>query len=407
MLEQYLKYDWVWDFDYPDPHKKEHLTIEEFATKLERIYRRQIEKLHSEYSNHLYMLSGGVDSTLCMSYSKDEKVRTISIPNWNKGDVRCTEWMVREFQTDHITLKTQNKITIDDILTMQKFFDHPHARLLALFWYLVAKEMKEQEVECDVVITGAGPDHYMFEDVNSFMIARGLKEKHYDIGLAIRYQKQLEDEFKSRIRMPGELEGEYYEDLFRWNQFPVSFEDEDVEEMGLKPFEWKLRDHTIHHMDNLLCTAKDKTYKLYFKMCESIFGYKFDDSFFTNKNAVRLYNKIPIEAKNCLGYSKPIIRKVASKDLHVGISARTKYDWNPEVTDDKVLVGDDYFHYPIAIDSIQELKDRFLVDKSAKIYDYLDYKSVQKYLKSYGQKKNISSKLWNLINLSAWLEVHE
>lgn len=406
LFAEYLKYGWVWNFDYPAPKKKEILTIDEYASKLDKIFNKSVEKIYSKYKDPLFMLSGGVDSSLCVSYIRKEHPRTISVSNWNTDDKEYTNIVSKYIGSDHRELLTENIFTPDDLIKIQSFFDHPHSRLLAFFWYLIGKGMKEEEIECDVVVTGAGPDHYMLEDVNSFIISRALQRKEYDLIRAIKYKNKLKDEYKSITYRPGKLWGDNYEDIYQWNQFPITFEDDEVKKLGVEPFTWELKENNVFNFDNLLCEAKDRTYKLYFKMIEDIFGYKFDDSVFTNKKAINIYNKIPIEAKNCLGYSKPIIRKIASNYLPSSISSRDKLDWKPDFKKGKTLVGDEYFYYPIYIESIEELVNTFLANKNYKIYQYIDYEESKKYFYDF-KNKRVSSKLWNLINLSAWLEVHK
>jgi asparagine synthetase B (glutamine-hydrolysing) len=410
MLNSYLKYGWVWNFKYPDPPAiaEEKRYLVEFADSLNKIYKRKTRYLHTQYDKPLFMLSGGVDSSLIVAYLKGRDINTISVPNWNIGDIPFTEYVSEKFNTNHTTLLTKNEFGIDDLIAMQKFFEYPHSRLMALFWYMIGKGMKEAEIDCDIVVTGCGPDHYMLEDVNGYMITKAIAMKQYDLGLAARYKRQIRDEFKSSVYKLGTFQGESYKDLFEWNQFPVSFQDDEVKELGLEPYDLELRHEGIKHMDNLLCTAKDTAYKLYFKMVEEIFGYKFDDSVFTNDSAINQYIKIPIEAKNCLGLSKPIIRKIASDYLPEIISKRDKLDWewDAERLSSMLLVGDEYFSYPIKFESIKELVDTFLMNKNLKIYNHLDYDKAKKHFHGFTTSR-LAAKLWSLLNLSCWLEVKD
>jgi len=403
MLPMYLKYNWVWNFDYPDPEEPEYRHILDFAVELDQIYQKQIDKIYEKYKNPVFMLSGGVDSSLAVAYAKDRNPVTFSLENWNEDDQPYVNAVVDILNLkNHIKITTLNEITVDDIVKVQSFFDHPHSRLLSFFWYLAAKEIKNLDIDADVIITGAGPDHYMMEDVNSYIVSLAIKRKEYDLVKAIKYKKQIKNNFKSATSKPSEIFSDYYEDLFEWNQFPVTFHDEEVEKLGQEPFKFKLREENIFHMDSMLCRAKELTYQYYHDLT-SVFGYNFNMDVFSNEEAKAVYRKIPIEAKNCLGLSKPIIRRIANAHLPPEISSRDKEDWHPIIEKHDMLIGELFFNYPIRLTCLETLLDHFLYDRNRKIYNYFDYKDLKAHFREL-EYNRVSSKLWNLINLSCWLE---
>jgi len=404
MIPMYLKYNWVWNFDYPEPEEPEYRDIIEFAEKLDIIYKKQIEKIYDNYQSPIFMLSGGVDSSLAVAYVKDKNPVTFSLENWNEDDQPYVDAVVDSLKLKHhIRINTANEITVDDIIEVQKFFDHPHSRLLTFFWYLAAKEMKKLGIDSDIVVTGAGPDHYMFEDVNSYMLALAIKRKEYNLVKAIKYKRQIEKNFKSSTSQPSEIFSDKYEDLFAWNQFPVTFQDEEVERLGKESFQFKLREDNIFHMDSMVCEAKELTYQYYHSLT-SIFGYNFNMDLFSNEEAVQVYRKIPIEAKNCLGFSKPIMRRIANAYLPPEISSRDKEDWKPVVGKRDMLIGEPFFYYPILLTNLEDLLEHFIYDKNRKLYNYFDYNELKAHFREL-EYNRISSKLWNLINLSCWLEI--
>lgn len=410
-LAKYLKYGWVSDYNYPEPKKKNRHVYQELVEELEKKCEESILDCHYSCRNPIYLLSGGVDSSLVVSRAPKPAV-TFSIGNWNMDDSPWAQKASDVLKSIHREFNTQSQFYEEDLWRIQSWFDKPYSLLLGFFWFLVAKELGRYGLFH--FIDGNGPDHSMMEDHGNEIIIKAATMGQYNYKMGQKYliESILDDVTQSSHIMLKMLKQEHtidrYIDALPLNQFRIIFDDDEVEKFGLEPFQLDLREESIDHIDEILFHIKEESANLFYKMIEDVLGCKSYHPLRRN-DILEICRETPYEIKNALGYQKLPFRELCLWWVNYEIATRPKTDWVPRIPERRNwMVGDYDFSYPIDLDSFKELVGIYLEHKNKKIYNYLDYNLVKPYFQS--QPPGISKfsrQIWNLLNLSIWLECHD
>lgn len=409
-LAKYLKYGWVSDYDYPDPLEKTKRNYHDLVNELEALSRDSILETYTLADIPVYLLSGGPDSTLVASQVGG--IETAGITNWNMRDA---EWAIEASNTIgtyHVNIETENEFTEYDLKRIQTWFDKPYSLLLGFFWFLTAKSL--MGIGYDTFIDGNGPDHSMMEDHGNKIIELAAYLGQYDYKKAQSYLRKsfLRNTSGTNELMLKMLKREHtidrYIDSLPLNQFRIIFDDDEVKALGLEPFKLELREESIDHIDELLFHMKEESANQFYQMIEDTLGCKGYHPL-RRKDILDVCRQTPYEIKNALGIQKLPYREICYRWVGRKFAARPKRDWIPTIPPrNNWTIGDWDFNYPIVLDSFKELIDIYLRDKSRKIYYHLDYNKLLKYYNS--QPPGItrfSRQIWNLLNLSIWMECHD
>jgi hypothetical protein len=409
-LAKYLKYGWVSDYDYPEPMKKTKVEYRDLVNELEIKCKDSILQTYTLADNPMYLLSGGVDSSMVASQVQD--LRTSSITNWNWNDAH---WALRasdELKTIHSEFETQDQFHEEDLWRIQTWFDKPYSLLLGFFWFLTCKALVGQGLYN--FVDGNGPDHSMMEDHDNAIIGRAAYTGEYD------YHKAQSYLVHSFIREPGlggnimlemlkrEHNIDKYIDALPINQFTIVFSDEEVAKLGLDPFQLDLREDSIDHIDELLFHMKEESANLFYQMIEDTLGCKGYHPL-RDKQILEVCRQVPYEIKNTLGIQKLPFREICNKWVSYDIASRVKRNWKPTIPSrDNWMIGDHDFNYPIRLNPFKRLIKKYLEDKNKKIYDHFDYELISLFYMSQPPGiSRFSRQIWNLLNLSIWLECHD
>ena len=409
-LAKYLKYGWISDYNYPTPKKKSKTDYRELVHELEKKCKDSILETYTLADNPVYLLSGGVDSSMVASQVLD--IKTLAITNWNWKDESWALKVSDILSTIHLEFETQNEFYEEDLRKIQTHFDKPYSLLLGFFWFLTAKTLTE--IGHYSFIDGNGPDHSMMEDSGNAIIERASMLGQYEPTVAQRYliNSFLKDTSSSSKVMLKMLKREHkidkYIDALPLNQFRVIFSDDEVSKLGLNPFRLDLREESIDHIDEMLFHIKEESANLFYNMIEKTLGCKSYHPL-RRKDILKTCMETPYEIKNALGFQKLPFREICKKWINYEIAARPKTNWIPNIPSrNNWLVGDHDFNYPIKLDSFKRLIKKYLEDRNRKIYDYLDYELISMFYMS--QPPGISTfnrQIWNLLNLSIWMECHD
>jgi hypothetical protein len=254
----------------------------------------------------------------------------------------------------------------------------------------------------------------MMEDCGNAIIGRASFLGQYDYTKAQSYliNSFLKDISPSSKVMLKMLKQEHiidkYINVLPLNQFRVIFDDKDVRKFGLEPFRLELREETIDHIDELLFHIKEESANLFYKMIEETIGCKSYHPL-RQHDILDICRQVPYEIKNALGIQKLPFREICNEWVNYEIASRPKENWVATIPDRKSwTIGDYEFNYPIKLESFRQLIKEYLKDKNKKIYNYLDYDLVAPHYAS--QPPGItrfSRQIWNLLNLSIWMECHD
>jgi hypothetical protein len=409
-LAKYLKYGWVSDYDYPKPKKKTKVNYKSLVNELEYLCLNSIRETNILAENPIYLLSGGVDSSLVVSQVNNAK--TFTIKNWNTRDIPWALKASNILSTTYMDFETQDEFLEEDLVKIQSWFSKPYSLLLGFFWFLTAKELVRNGFYC--FVDGNGPDHAMMEDHGNSIIARASFLNQYDFHKAKEYLissflREISESNKIILKFlkREQIINSYIESL-PINQFRIIFDDSDVSKFGLEPFKLELRNETIDDIDQLLFHIKEESADLFYKMIENTLGCKSYHPL-RRQDILDICMETPYEIKNALGFQKLPFREICNKWVNYEIAARPKLDWTPKVPSrNNWMIGDWDFNYPINLESFKSLIDKYLGKKDRKLYNYLDYDLVVPYYSN--QPPGItrfSRQIWNLLNLSVWLECHD
>jgi hypothetical protein len=409
-LAKYLKYGWVSDYNYPEPKKKTKTDYRSLVDELEEKCKDSILQTYELADNPVYLLSGGVDSSIVASQVKD--IKTLAITNWNWKDESWALKVADTFSTTHQGFETQNEFYEEDLRKIQTHFDKPYSLLLGFFWFLTAKTLTE--LGHYTFIDGNGPDHSMMEDAGNLIIERATLIGQYEPTVAQKYLvnsfiKDISPSSKVMLKLlMQEHTIDKYIDALPFNQFVIVFDDDEVSNFGLEPFKLELREESIDHIDELLFHVKEESANLFYDMVEQTLGCESYHPL-RRQDILDTCMETPYEIKNALGFQKLPFREICKRWVNYEIAARLKTNWVPNVPSrDNWLVGDHDFNYPIKLDTFKQLIDEYLKKKDNKIYNYLDYDLVVPCYDS--QPPGItkfSRQIWNLLNLSIWMECHD
>lgn len=171
------------------------------------------------------------------------------------------------------------------------------------------------------------------------------------------------------------MKGKYID---RFTKTVEIFSDDEIRELGHQPFTLKLRKDNMFHLEAFL-------YDCWTKISRKIF-FKFDHvvSPFLTDRFINFYKRLPIRLK-----ANKRLQHIIGKRVLPEIIYERKKDYQIDGPNKKFLKK---YH-----NQYEYLITKYLRDKNKNIFQIIRYDSAQKYLSNY-------KKMWNLLNLSVWLE---
>jgi hypothetical protein len=160
------------------------------------------------------------------------------------------------------------------------------------------------------------------------------------------------------------------------------FTDEEIYEFGYKPLSYNLRKNNIEHLITFVeewWTVANR--KIFFSNRKI----RTESPYFSDE-ADSFYRRLPYSLK----HNKKLKKAIAKKRLPEFISNRPKRTHQSRQSPNPVFLNNNKHQY-------NSLVNKYLKDENKKLFKYLSYELVQKYLNNY-------RKMWALLNLSIWIE---
>jgi asparagine synthetase B (glutamine-hydrolysing) len=399
-VANYFKFGFVNELEYAVPSP---IVAEQWEVAVEQI-KSHCERCISNInlSNAVLSFSGGLDSTLNVSYLKDQNPIIYSYILRDDPDHYYVEKVKDYWNLKRFYIIPPDPIDFENnLLKYNELWDKPRWVTDDLFTYQFYLHGKEFG---DTVIVGLGTEPVLlgFPWVYSNFIQLAILKGEYDtveaykILLKSKYNGVESNSFFNVTNMirnkldktyPVETYSDVIRDLFEYNKFS----DADILGFGLSPPPIKLREETIHHA--LRCMFDWYHHNLTgvrYPIYEKYLNLKIDSPFFDT--AFQEYAlSLPIEYRFCMGSEKHVFRNAIGDKLPDFILNRPKVPFSFPL---------EWFMSDI---TKSKLIDKYLNNKNNKMFDYIDYDFVQLRLKD--QTFN-PHQLLMLINLSIWMTVH-
>ena len=261
------------------------------------------------------------------------------------------------------------------LIAINHLSDTPRCSMEDIFAFHRQKQMSK---ELDTVYCEGGTDFlFLGFNVVASMMCSLFRRKQYDIAKAMKYLNG-----PSRIGIAAKPP-EIHAKIFRDNFFYFTYDE--LKEFGIEPPDDIIDVSTqATFMTSFFDLGYHMVYKRRTKVFGDHFGLKIYSPFYNDPEFVNFCLSIPMEMKYCMGRKKHILKE--SFDL-------SQYRKLPHLDLERSL----YNHIR---NEIERLAYKYLTNKGNRIFDYLPFDVVQKYLK-HDSKRTIV-----LLNLAIWLEVH-
>ncbi len=376
-LGKYLRVGFIDDLDYGDVHPINDIPFDDAKSRIIEILEEYISELDPDKS--AFVTTGGLNSASILAFKNGPDVKTFGFTGTWSLDL--SEY----FNTTHFLADFSN--IEEDLIEVNKLFDTPHLGTIGdVFIYSRLKKIHEQGIKIDVC--EGGPEWLMLSYIFVYPELFGLTAKRleYNLNLAKElkdksgYSKSSNFSLGRAVLIDSKIP--YIESLIdNYAIFPIA----DIEYLGYPSPTYELRKDNIF---NLIQASVDWLAKnrLTSKVIAKSFGIEIDSPYFMNKSMVDFCLSLPIEYRYCYGSKKHILREAMGHLLPGFMWLRMEFD-------------PDRNNFSRIRSQIALLNEKYLRDKSMKIYNYLDYDKVQQ-IDEFRKK-------WSLLNLSVWLETNE
>lgn len=357
-LAKYLKFGFTKDVSYGDVVPCNNYEWNEAKNIFLSILKPKIKK------DYVYAFSGTATSTMYISLIGNVKTVSVYLPNNNCKKI--SEYYKCQY------FETKFKNIERCLIEFNRLWDQPRCTLGDIYAYTRSSYLAKMGF-IDILCEGA-TDQLLFGDPNKFLsvMLLALKRNDYNLKNALN----IKNVFGGHINL--QYNNSYLNSYF--NNSTI-FSDNDLIKLDLPVPEIKLKNDTLGDFSRFLF---DWHYNLTKSRNE-----KFNDYFglniyspFEDDDLRDFCLSLPMEMKFCLGSGKYIMKET------IKLPDKIK----------KMLMGSIYSKIYEMVYR-EELFDKYLGDKSKKIYEMLDYDVVQSF--THFLKK------WQLLNLSIWLEEHK
>ena len=229
----------------------------------------------------------------------------------------------------------------------------------------------------DLIYCEGGSDFlFLGFDAIRFLMNWMIHNKQYKMSKAVTYLNSPPKMEEFDPNGKGKYISSFY-DSFKY------FTTEEMLGFGIKPLEHIIK---CQSASEFMSSFFDLGYHIVYKERTKLFGDHFGvtaySPFYNDPDFVNFCLTIPMEMKYCLGHKKHILKQ--SFEINSGLVKNFE----------KKL-------YDYIRQEVLRLSDKYLKDKTKKIFKYLPFDEVQKYTDATTKKTIV------LLNLAIWLEVNE
>lgn len=377
------------------PKVNEQIKLNEGAEQFQYLFEKAIQKQLVSDAPLGAFLSGGFDSTLVVSVASQlkENLSTYSFGFDDQlNELPFAKIAAQKYQTRHTEIEQNSNDIASLIVEMSNFYDEPFADSSSIPTYLISKEAAKHQ---KVILTGDGGDelmggyqfwyrkligldHFKIKDnlfYESILLGKIARKLGYKTIAEYQNQKNIYSQFGNEVRAVHEQQNNYFDDL---------------------------------ELDNLCNTTKQNLEKYSFEFINNVTDamnmdienympgdilVKTDRASMANSLELRapfldvdlaeFLISVPYSLKLNKTQEK-IIAKTAFPNLPKEITQRAKQGFGVPV--DRWL----------AFKDVESLTLDILKNPNSKLYEFVDFTEVQKYV----AKKNYQT--WILLNLAVW-----
>jgi len=327
------------------------------------------ESLQNINSNHLSFC--GTTAGLTMRHLLGDKISKLWMFDGINIDPLLTGYKAQYAVFDPSNIEA-------DLIKIQEMADAPRCSMEDLFAYH-RQEYMSREIPDSVYCEGGTDFLFLGFNVVNYMMQSLFRRKEYSMFKAMKYSNG-----KAQLNDVGSHKPDIYTDMFNNGFF--YFTHDEMKELWVEPAKNIIDPST---QATFMSSFFDLGYHMVYEMRTKVFGDHFGldiySPFYNDPGFVNFCLSIPMEMKYCVGRKKHILKE--SFDLSC-------YRKLPHFDLENKLFG--YIRTEIG-----KLANKYLTNKKNKIFNYLPYDVVQKYL-SPDNKKTIV-----LLNLAIWMEVHK
>jgi len=357
-LNRYLKYGTTSEFTYGEPISIIDIEWEEAKEE----FRKNLIKSISKFKTDGVAFCGTM-SACCMLQLTEKNMST-----WSVDIGIDTKTSSDLFKSKNHTVKIKNlEKSIIEINKINPFLrssiEDIYAYTRQKFWSKYSKNG----------LCEGGTDYLL--STNNDLMYLAILRKEYSILKALKITSP------NKIKNIKYISSNMYSECF--NNAISIFNNDDLIDLGLEPISIELKEDRLDHYTKAMF---DWGYKTVYEQRTKVFMKYFDfKTFSPYVNDIEMVNfclSLPMEMKFCLGRGKHILKEaipVVKNHLTNRIFPNIYETIKPEF---EVLI------------------DKYLKNKKRKIFSYLPYNKVQKYLNGGFLKK------WILLNLAIWMEIN-
>lgn len=388
-------------WNIPEPDQK--ITLEQALPKFKELLRDAVKKQLVADVPVGAFLSGGLDSTTVVSLATEftKKIKTFSFGyEGTKNELSFARLAAEQYNTEHYELHDKDHNIAELILKMADIYDEPFADSSNVSTYLISKLTREHST---VVLSGDGGDELLggygwYKPLLTMNDDKAFDSKAKMLLLQIAGRVAMKLNLKNKVSIITEARRLYYKNNFdsvlkAHRASNVYFKESELKKILKKgtlrlvppSFELKnnvedaLRDDIEDYMPGDILVKTDRA-----SMANSLeLRAPFLDVPFAE-----FVMSLPYTLKLTADEDKILLRRAFEKAWPEAIQKRNKLG----------------FGAPVSIwlkkKEVQDLVTEYLLNKNKKIYSYISYDAVEKYI-----IKN-DYKTWVLLSLSIWLEKH-
>lgn len=362
VISRYLKYGDSIEFTPSGYVEQMPYTWEDAKQKFRHLFEQEMDS----YTTDSLAFSGNYLSCAMLDYSNPITTWSLKV----KDPMKVSKML--NGIPYHQTIDLDNLETI--LFKINELWDEPRCSIGDLFSYIRHKHMKEngkRNMYCE-----GGLDWLLFgsDTIYTDVMRLALKRKEYSLVKAFSYLGNATPNTNF-----GNCITTSYMDEFYKNQ--IIFNDNDLIDFGLPPVTVRLEKDNISHFTKAINDwGYVSVYERRVKRIGKEFGVESFAPFTHGKSLVDFCMSLPIEMKFCLGNAAHILRQTFQFSNEIKNQMITRV-W-PSL-------------YKLITPKAKSILNKYLVN----IYRVLPKDKVNKHLHD-------KKKLWHLMNLAIWLEIH-
>lgn len=321
------------------------------------------------------LLSGGVDSTIVTAYAaqySNQPIKTFAVGfGIHKNELPYALEASKKIQTDHHTLVTE-KVDINELKKVIAYFDEPHADSSNFPQHLVSK-LASSKVK--VALSGDGADE--------LLMGYGWYQKHWHTPFLKRL---LSNPFSSYKKVTEVFSKSERKLLLKKKVHELDEVEKSILDKKRNPFD-KINTYDLSvYLPGQLLTKVDRT-----SMMHSL---EIRSPFLDTKLAEFVYN-LPIEYKISKTENKIILKDILAETFPKEFVYRRKQGFGAPMHD--------WLQDP----DLQEEIVKITKDDKHPIYTHLNKEVLKKILEKKEYDKYSIQKVWSIICLAFWFELHQ